>query len=188
MGWEGEALKIASSQPYVYGVDHTADGGQQTYSVAGNILWRAAKDAERATLLDAFSSNTTVTTLVLVNSFITDSHVTTNLATMLKANSSITSLNLESNMISSAGIEAIAAALGANSTLTQVKLANQGLAASQASEMLLANAVDSNHSLLNLTVNLRNTHAREIIQKALSRNREERRLKRRTSIAPTSSL
>merc|ERR1712050_587014 len=132
-------------------------------------------------------SNTKVTALVLVNSFITDSLVTTNLATMLKANRSITSLNLESNMISAAGIEAIAAALNANSTLTQLKLTNQGLAASQASEMLLANAVDSNHSLLNLTVDLRNTRAREIIQKALSRNREERRLKRRNSTVPAAS-
>ena len=47
--------------------------------------------------------------------------------------------------------------------------------------------VHSNHTLLTVTVDLRNMRARELIQNALSRNREELRLRRRrASAAPKS--
>ena len=50
-----------------------------------------------------------------------------------------------------------------------------------ASELVLAEAVDSNHSLCHLTIDLRNIRARELIHNALSRNRDALRIRRRSA-------
>ena len=50
----------------------------------------------------------------------------------LRDNKSITSLNLESNSIGAIGISAIADSLQSNTTLCELKLANQRVACSQA--------------------------------------------------------
>ena len=132
--WAAEARSVAESLPYEYGVPVEAESSearQQKYSVYGSPLWKAAKEEERAAVLSAFQTNTKVTSLVLVNGFITDALAAAHLAALLQSNSTLTSINLESNHISSAGIEAIAAGLDANTTLTELKLANQGIAFSQ---------------------------------------------------------
>ena len=57
------------------------------------------------------------------------------MADALRANAYMTSLNLESNSISSVGLEAIAEALRTNTSLSELKLANQRATFSQASEL-----------------------------------------------------
>jgi len=89
---------------------------------------------------------------------------------VLAANSAITALNLESNSISSAGIEALAEGVRSNSALRQLKLANQHVSFSQPSEEALAEALEANHTLTNVTIDLRSTLAREVVQKSLQRN------------------
>ena len=140
---------------------------------------QAATEAERGAVLSAFGSNTKVTSLMLSNALLNDHLVANHLGGALATNTALTSLNCESNQISTAGVEALAAALGTNTTLTELKLANQKIAFSQAAEMTLANAVDANRALLSVTVDLRNNRARELIHRALSRNREELRQQRR---------
>ena len=66
---------------------------------------------------------------------------------VLTLNQSITSLNLESNSISSAGIEALADGVRASTQLRQLKLANQHKQFSQQSELKLADAMEFNISL-----------------------------------------
>jgi len=82
----------------------------------------------------------------------------------------LTSLNLESNSISSAGIEALANGLQKNGGLRQLKLANQHLAFSQRSEEALAEALQSNSTLTKLTIDLRSIRARDLTFKYLQRN------------------
>ena len=83
-------------------------------------------------VLDAFGSNTTIRTVVLMNALLSDANSARSLGEMLKRNRTITTLHLESNLLSSAALEQIADGLRQNTTLSELKLANQRLAASQA--------------------------------------------------------
>ncbi len=182
--WALEARNVAGSSPYAYGVPlegANAAERQAIYSVGGTPLWKAATEAERAAVLAAFATNTKVVSLVLVNALLSDALVASHMAPVLRANRTMTSLNLESNMIGNEGLAAIAAGLESNTTLTELKLANQRpvSAVSQAAELGFADAVFANRTLLRLTIDQRNTRARELTQRALSRNQEELRLRRR---------
>ena len=77
------------------------------------------------------------------------------LAGALRRNVSVTSLNLESNSISSDGIDAIATMITVNSTLKELRLANQHLSFSQVAEGRLAAAVQGNRTLTRLSVDMR---------------------------------
>lgn len=152
--WAVEARNVAGGWPHEYGAPSDAADDterRQTYTVHGNPLWRAATEAERRAVLAAFTTNATITTLSLVNAVVKD-EAAEQLAEALKTNSTLTTVNAESNHIASAGFEALAGAIEVNTTVTELKLANQGLAMSQASEAILAAAVDANSTLLRLTV------------------------------------
>ena len=83
------------------------------------------------------------------------------IAESLRTNPTLTSLNLESNSISSVGLEAIADALRTNTVLTELKVANQRSPFSQASEEKLAACLEGNHTLVRLTADLRGSRARD---------------------------
>ena len=173
--WAVEARNISESRPFEYCKpdDATSEAAKQlSYVATGSALWNAAKEEERIAVLAAFCSNTKVTSLVLANALLTDAVVADQFEALLASNSTLTSLNLESNRVASAGVHALAAGLLRNTTLSELKLANQHLAISQAAEMALAHAVDGHPKLLKLTVDLRNLRARELIQKGLARNLE----------------
>ena len=148
------------------------------YVLTGSPIWRAATEAEREAVLAAVGRNTTIFRLELVNSFINDP-LCSCLAEALRTNGHVTCLNLESNSIQSVGIEALAAMLRANTTLKELKLANQHLGFAQASEETFAAALEENTSLLHLTIDLRNLRARELINKWLTRNHELQREQRK---------
>jgi hypothetical protein len=86
------------------------------------------------------------------------------------------------------GIEALAAGLRENRSLKELKLANQRVNFTQQAEERLAEALESNHCLTRLTIDLRNTHSRELINKYLQRNqvRQQRRASKRSSPSPLS--
>ena len=90
---------------------------------------------------------------------------------VLTLNQSITSLNLESNSISSAGIEALADGVRASTQLRQLKLANQHVNFSQQSELKLAEAMEHNTSITSLAIELRSVQARDMTTKYVTRNR-----------------
>ena len=60
-------------------------------------------------------------------------------------------------------------------SLKELKLANQRLNFTQQAEERLAEALEANHSLTRLTIDLRSTRARDLINKYLQRNQEKRR-------------
>jgi hypothetical protein len=72
----------------------------------------------------------------------------------------LTSLNLESNSISSNGVEALASALTTNASLQELKLTHQHMACSQAAEFKLAAAIATNSTLVRLGLEVRATNAR----------------------------
>ena len=113
----------------------SSTAGVVAYSITGQnaTLWARATEAERRAVIEAFGSNE-VTTVAMVNAHINDA-VGQLWGEVLQRNRSIVSLNLESNSISSDGMCALAAGLRVNSTLLELKLANQHVAASGAAEM-----------------------------------------------------
>lgn len=91
----------------------------------------------------------------------------------------IRSINLEGNLLASAGIEAIAAALANAPHLTELRLDHQvGGVCSAAAEMTLARAVDAHPALHKLSYTMRQLHARDLTQRATMRNRDKSRVQR----------
>ena len=164
--WHVEAARVAASEPFEYGRDGS-DGA--VYMATANGLWLRATEEERVALVEAFADNTSVTSVEMVNSLVND-RLGEAWGRVLQRNATITSLNLESNSISSSGIEAIAAGVAANSTLAQLKLANQHVAFSQQAEEKLGDAVGASSSLTRVTIDLRSTRARDMINSGTQRN------------------
>ncbi|KAL4660711.1 tropomodulin-2-like [Arapaima gigas] len=69
-------------------------------------------------------------------------------ADMLRVNKSLKSLNLESNFITSAGIQALVEALMDNDTLSEVKIDNQRQQLGTKVEMEIAKMLEQNHSII----------------------------------------
>jgi len=181
--WQAEAAKVAASEPFEYG----REGQDATvYMATSNGIWLRATEEERLAVIEAFATNTAVSSVEMVNSLVND-RLGEAWGRALAANTCITSLNLESNSISSKGIEAIAAGVEANSSLVQLKLANQHVACSQQAEEKLGEAVGGNSSLTRITIDLRSTRARDLINSAMQRNRIRSKLARGSSASAASA-
>lgn len=99
-------------------------------------------------------------------------------ASLIAANTPLEVLNLESNDISSSAIKVLAAALGTNLHLIELKLTNQrGLVGTDA-ERALAEAIDKSQTLCRFSLPIRDPGARVTIDRAVSRNSETARKKR----------
>jgi len=122
-------------------------------------------------LIDALSKNTHVQSVLLANCNISNEGGK-RVASLLKTNTSITELNLETNKIGADGIKAIAEALEANKTLKEIKLTNQSQNPGNEAERVLAKAVDLNTVLQKCTISLTDTSSRNIMDRAITRNRE----------------
>ena len=181
--WTDEAAKIASNQPSAYGSEDGLGDGT-SFAVTGHnaALWARASEADRRAVIEAFASNTVATSVAMVNAYINDG-LGQAWGSVLTRNSTIQSLNLESNTISSGGMTALAEALRVNTTLTELKLANQHIAFSQQAEMALAEALEGNTALTRCTIELRSSRARELMNKYLARNQDQLRQRRRASAA-----
>ena len=111
------------------------------------------------------------------------------LASMLRPAAS--TLNIESNVVRAAGIEALAEGLSKNLSLRTLKMANlhapgsnQVIMLKAAVEMRLANAVDVHPSLLKLTADLRHVPAKDVVRRALERNNDIERARVRVRAPP----
>ena len=183
--WAGEAARIGASRPPQYGGGELrTEGLSSAYEMSGHnaALWGRATEAERHACVEAFASNTVVTHVHFVNAYIND-ELGKVWASVLCRNRTITSLNLESNSITTGGMLAIAAALRVNSTLVELKLHNQGIAMSSQSEVEIAEALEGNSTLTKLTIELRNPRPRELMNKYLQRNQDKLRQRRRATNA-----
>ena len=153
-------------------------GSGQNYA-----LWTRATEADRVAVVGAFGSNSVVQRVDMVNALAGDA-IAQAWGGALKANSTLEALNLESNSISTGGILALAEGLRENSTLKELKLANQRANFTQQAEEALAEALEANLSVTRLTIDLRSKRARDVLNKFLQRNQERRRSLRKQSMEP----
>ncbi|KAB0406578.1 hypothetical protein E2I00_010387 [Balaenoptera physalus] len=98
---------------------------------------------------EALEFNTAVKVFALANTR-ADDHVAFAIAIMLKANKTITSLNLDSNHITGKGILAIFRALLQNTSLTELRFHNQRHICGGKTEMEMAKLLKENTTLLKL--------------------------------------
>ncbi|XP_040841157.1 leiomodin-1 [Ochotona curzoniae] len=126
---------------------------------------------------EALEFNTVVKVFALANTR-ADDHVAFAIAIMLKANKTITSLNLDSNHITGKGILAIFRALLQNSTLTELRFHNQRHICGGKTEMEIAKLLKENTTLLKLGYHFELAGPRMTVTNLLSRNMDKQRQKR----------
>ncbi|XP_051004165.1 leiomodin-1 [Acomys russatus] len=126
---------------------------------------------------EALEFNTVVKVFALANTR-ADDHVAFAVAIMLKANKTITSLNLDSNHITGKGILAIFRALLQNNTLTELRFHNQRHICGGKTEMEIAKLLKENTTLLKLGYHFELAGPRMTVTNLLSRNMDKQRQKR----------
>lgn len=126
---------------------------------------------------EALEFNTVVKVFALANTR-ADDHVAFAIAIMLKANKTITSLNLDSNHITGKGILAIFRALLQNNTLTELRFHNQRHICGGKTEMEIAKLLKENTTLLKLGYHFELAGPRMTVTNLLSRNMDKQRQKR----------
>ena len=125
-------------------------------------------------LIRAFSHNTFVENVQLVNTGI-NTEGGKELGNLLRSNTSITNLNIETNKIGPEGVHAIADALAENKTLKEIRLTNQHQQMGFAVETHLMKCVEQNSTLVKCTASLNQQNVRNGIDRQVSRNKEEAR-------------
>ncbi|KAJ8252467.1 hypothetical protein COCON_G00217790 [Conger conger] len=93
-------------------------------------------------------------------------------ADMLRENSSLRSLNLESNFITSTGIQALVGALRDNDTLTEVKIDNQRQQLGTTVEMEMAKMLEENRSILKFGYHFTQQGPRSRAAAAITKNND----------------
>ena len=154
--WEAEAARIAASEETECGAADDADVATDqasAYVLTGNAHWKRATEKERRAVVDAFATNRRVLAVQMSDAFVGEA-MGEAWGAVLATNTTLLSLNLESNSLSSGAILALSDAIKANSTLKELKLANQHVAFSQRAEAF-ASALESNTTLVRLTIDLR---------------------------------
>ena len=134
--WEAEAARIAASEETECGAAADADVATDqasAYVLTGNAHWKRATEKERRAVVDAFATNRRVLAVQMSDAFVGEA-MGEAWGAVLATNTTLLSLNLESNSLSSGAILALSDAIKANSTLKELKLANQHVAFSQRAE------------------------------------------------------
>eukprot|EP00729_Bicosta_minor_P004718 gene4718-3963_t len=131
-------------------------------------------------IVGALAENTFITDVVLSNCG-GDDFLAEELADILvEDNRTIKELNLESNDIGSAGFVALADMLKENRTLTRLRLANQIKKVPVIAQHAMAEAVQGNPNIITCSVACHDATAREKMDKAIRKNTDLVREKRRS--------
>ncbi|NXY87115.1 LMOD3 protein, partial [Alcedo cyanopectus] len=127
--------------------------------------------------VNAMKKNKNIKTFSLANVG-ADDNVAFALATMLRENRSITTLNIDSNFISGKGIVAIMRCLQYNETLTELRFHNQRSMLGHQAEMEIARLLKANATLLKMGYHFELPGPRMVVTNLLSRNLDKQRQKR----------
>uniref|UniRef100_A0A3Q0SHJ7 Leiomodin-3 n=1 Tax=Amphilophus citrinellus TaxID=61819 RepID=A0A3Q0SHJ7_AMPCI len=127
---------------------------------------------------EALRSNTHVRTFSLANTR-ADDPVALAIAKMLKQNSSIISLNIESNYVSGKGVMALVQALPGNNTLTELRFHNQRHMCGGQVEMEMVKILRENYTLIKLGYQFNLPGPRMSMTGILTRNQDRQRQKRK---------
>ncbi|KAJ8260450.1 hypothetical protein GJAV_G00182310 [Gymnothorax javanicus] len=126
---------------------------------------------------EALKDNTHVKTFALANTR-ADDHVAYAIAGTLRANKTITSINMDSNLLTSKGIISLIQALQHNATLTELRFHNQRHICGGKTEMEMAKVLKDNTTLLKLGYHFELAGPRMTMTNILSRNMDKQRQKR----------
>lgn len=126
---------------------------------------------------EALKNNTHIKVFSLANCR-ADDHVAYAIAETLRNNKSITSVNLDSNLLTSKGVMALIRALQHNSTLTELRFHNQRHIVGGKSEMEMTKILKENTTLLKLGYHFELAGPRMTMTNILSRNMDRQRQKR----------
>ncbi|XP_008497857.2 leiomodin-3 [Calypte anna] len=127
--------------------------------------------------VNAMKKNKNIKTFSLANVG-ADDNVAFAMATMLRENRSITTLNMDSNFISGKGIVAILRCLQYNETLTELRFHNQRNMLGHQAEMEIARLLKANSTLLKMGYHFELPGPRMVVTNLLSRNLDKQRQKR----------
>ncbi|XP_018964301.2 leiomodin-1-like isoform X1 [Cyprinus carpio] len=126
---------------------------------------------------EGLRSNTHIRTFCLANTR-ADDHVAFAIAATLRNNSTLTSINLDSNHLTGKGILAIINSLQHNSTLMELRFHNQRHICGGKTEMEMAKVLRHNSSLLKLGYHFELAGPRMAMTNILSRNMDRKRQQR----------
>lgn len=126
---------------------------------------------------EALHKNTNVKKVALANCR-ADDHVAYAIAGTLRSNTSITSINLDSNHLTGKGILSLIQALQHNSTLTELRFQNQRHICGGKTEMEMTKILKENTTLLKLGYHFELAGPRMTTTNILSRNMDRQRQKR----------
>ncbi len=126
---------------------------------------------------EGLRSNTRIKTFCLANTR-ADDHVAFAIAGTLRDNSTLTSINLDSNHLTGKGILAIIRSLQHNSTLMELRFHNQRHICGGKTEMEIAKVLRDNSSLLKLGYHFELAGPRMTMTNILSRNIDRKRQQR----------
>uniref|UniRef100_A0A8C6SYN9 Leiomodin-1 n=1 Tax=Neogobius melanostomus TaxID=47308 RepID=A0A8C6SYN9_9GOBI len=126
---------------------------------------------------EALKNNTHIKTFALANCR-ADDHVAYAISGMLRSNKTITSLNVDSNLLTGKGILSLIQALQYNSTLTELRFQNQRHVCGGKTEMEMVKILKENTTLLKLGYHFELAGPRMTTTNILSRNMDRQRQKR----------
>ncbi|KAM6977847.1 uncharacterized protein lmod1b [Aplochiton taeniatus] len=126
---------------------------------------------------EALQNNSHIKTFALANCR-ADDHVAYAIAGALRANKTVTSINLDSNLLTSKGIISLIQALQHNSTLTELRFHNQRHICGGKTEMEMTKVLKENTTLLKLGYHFELAGPRMTMTNILSRNMDRQRQKR----------
>lgn len=126
---------------------------------------------------EGLRSNTHIKTFALANTR-ADDHVAFAIAGTLRNNTTLTGINLDSNLLTGKGILAIIESLQHNATLKELRFHNQRHICGGKTEMEMAKVLRDNTSLLKLGYHFELAGPRMTMTNILSRNMDRQRQKR----------
>eukprot|EP00063_Salmo_salar_P046773 XP_014021608.1 PREDICTED: leiomodin-1-like isoform X1 [Salmo salar] len=126
---------------------------------------------------EALNKNTHIKTFALANCR-ADDHVAYAIAGTLRTNTSITSINLDSNLLTPKGIMSLIQALQKNTTLTELRFHNQRHICGGKTEMEMTKILKDNTTLLKLGYGFELAGPRMTMTNILSRNMDKQRQRR----------
>lgn len=128
--------------------------------------------------VNALKKNKHVKSFSIANTGV-DESVAFSLATMLRENRSIKTLNIESNFITGKGIVAVIRCLQFNETLTELRFHNQRHMLGHHAEMEISRLLKANNTLLKMGYHFELPGPRMVVTNLLTRNLDHQRQQRK---------
>jgi len=122
-------------------------------------------------------SNKYLTTLYLANTRMLDTPCKM-IADALTTNKTLQHINLESNLLTREGVEALLEMLKVNSTLLELKIANQKQMVGHKTELMMGKVMAKNQTILRFGYKFESRGPRHTVNKHLIRNNDENRASR----------